>query len=244
MISPRAVVETRVVGEGCVVHDFAVVREGARLGAGVVVHPHAVIGDGVELDDGVEVFPGAVLGKEPKGAGATARMPQFERRVRIGAHTSIGPHAVVFYDVEIGDHTLLGDGASVREQCRIGARCILSRYVTVNYHTTIGDRVKIMDLTHLTGNMVIEDDVFVSTLVGSVNDRAIGRSGYDEAAIRGPHLQAGSSIGAGAMLLTGVVVGQGAVVAAGAVVTKDVAPRTLVMGAPARLVRHLTAEAP
>ncbi len=44
-------------------------------------------------------------------------------------------------------------------------------------------------------------------------------------------------IGAGALVLPGVTIGQGAVVAAGAVVTKDVEPRTIVAGVPARLLR-------
>lgn len=49
----------------------------------------------------------------------------------------------------------------------------------------------------------------------------------------------GAWIAAGAMVLQGVTVGDDAVVAAGAVVTKDVPPRTLVAGIPARIVRSL-----
>jgi acetyltransferase-like isoleucine patch superfamily enzyme len=45
-------------------------------------------------------------------------------------------------------------------------------------------------------------------------------------------------IGANAMILKGVTIGNGAVVAAGAVVCKDVAPRTLVGGVPAKLLRE------
>ena len=46
-------------------------------------------------------------------------------------------------------------------------------------------------------------------------------------------------LGARVTVLKGVTIGDGAVVAAGAVVTRDVAPRTLVGGVPARLIRSL-----
>lgn len=44
-------------------------------------------------------------------------------------------------------------------------------------------------------------------------------------------------IGAGARILKGVTIGDGAVIAGGAIVTKEVAPRTLVGGNPARLLK-------
>jgi acetyltransferase-like isoleucine patch superfamily enzyme len=44
-------------------------------------------------------------------------------------------------------------------------------------------------------------------------------------------------VGAGANILSGVRVGAGAMVGAGAVVTRDVPPKKLVMGIPARIVR-------
>jgi acetyltransferase-like isoleucine patch superfamily enzyme len=46
-------------------------------------------------------------------------------------------------------------------------------------------------------------------------------------------------IGAGAILLPNVTVGEQAIVAAGAIVTKDVPPRTVVAGNPARILRVL-----
>jgi acetyltransferase-like isoleucine patch superfamily enzyme len=48
----------------------------------------------------------------------------------------------------------------------------------------------------------------------------------------------GCWIGTRAVVLKGVRIGDGAIVAAGSVVTRDVAPRTLVAGVPARLVRE------
>lgn len=46
-------------------------------------------------------------------------------------------------------------------------------------------------------------------------------------------------IGVNATILPGVTIGEGAIVGAGAVVTKDVPPRTLAVGVPARIVKEL-----
>jgi len=52
-------------------------------------------------------------------------------------------------------------------------------------------------------------------------------------------IEDGVWLGARVTVLKGVTIGQGAVVAAGAVVTRDVPPRTLVGGVPARVIRAL-----
>lgn len=241
MISPLAVVETADVGAGASVAEFAIVRSGARLGEGVVVHAHAVVERGAVIGAGTEIFPGAVVGKEPNGAGAVARRPVFERWVVVGAHASIGAHAVLYYDVEIGEQSLVGDAASIREQCRIGARAVIGRHATLNYGVRVGDRTKVMDHAWLGGNMTIGSDVLVAGGVLAVNDNALGRDGYRAEALRGPTIEDGASIGAGAKLLPGIVIGRSAIVAAGAVVTRDVQPETVVMGVPARVVRKVEA---
>jgi acetyltransferase-like isoleucine patch superfamily enzyme len=57
--------------------------------------------------------------------------------------------------------------------------------------------------------------------------------------LRGPVLRRACRVGAGAVLLPGVEVGVEAFVGAGSVVTRDVAPRSLVVGSPARHVRDV-----
>ena len=51
-------------------------------------------------------------------------------------------------------------------------------------------------------------------------------------------------IGAGAIILPGVTIGEGAMVAAGSVVTRDVPPRMVVAGNPARVIRSVDEGAP
>ena len=57
------------------------------------------------------------------------------------------------------------------------------------------------------------------------------------AVIHGAYLEKGCLIGIGAIVLNGVRVGTGSIIGAGAVVTKDVPPRSLVVGLPAKVAR-------
>lgn len=228
-----AIINARaVIGDDVFVGAYAIIGV-AHIGKGTMIHPHVIVSDGVVIGPYCELFPGTLIGKEPKGADAISRVVEFSRFVTIGEGCAIGPGAVIYYDVEIGSGTLIGDNASIREGGRIGSRCIVSRSVTLNYDVHLGDRSKVMDGAHLTGGMIIAEDVFISVLVGTANDNAIGRAGYGTHVV-GPRIERGAVIGVGAMLLPGVLVGEEATVAAGAVVTRDVAPRTTVFGTPAR----------
>jgi UDP-3-O-[3-hydroxymyristoyl] glucosamine N-acyltransferase len=228
IIDPEA-----VIGSGVSIGPYVIVGK-VQIDSDSFIHPHVVISDGVVIGKRVEVFPGAFIGKEPKGAGAISRQPEFKREVNIGDDCSIGPNSVIYYDVAVGNNTLLGDGASIREKCNIGKYCVISRYVTLNYNSRVGDRTKIMDSTHITGNSDVGSDVFISIFVGTTNDNFVG-GGYG-AHMVGPTIRDRAVIGVGASLLPGVVIGEGATVGAGAVVTKSVASGATVLGAPARVV--------
>ncbi|HPC02628.1 MAG TPA: DapH/DapD/GlmU-related protein [Syntrophales bacterium] len=235
-IGPFSVIGKDVtIGEGSDVAESVMIRPGVRIGKDAIIHPHVVIDTGVMICDRVEIFPGSYIGKIPKGAGTLSRKPIFEKRLCIGSDTSIGPNAVLYYDVEIGDHTLIGDGASIREQCKIGSFCIIGRNTTINYRTSIGNKTKIMDLVQITGNCHIGNNVFISMATTMANDNLMGICGYKEELIKGPTIEDDARIGTGAILLPRVIIGKGATIGAGAVVTKDVLPYTIVMGIPAKL---------
>lgn len=235
-ISPLAVVEAELPRDADIeIMEFAIVRKDARLGPGCKIHPNAFVAAGVTLGDNTEVFNGAVIGREPKGAGATARKIEFSPQIRIGNNCSVGPHAVIYFDVIIGNNCLIGDAASIREKCRIGSKCIISRHVSLNYNCVIGDGVKVMDATHLTGNMLVEDEVFISTHVATTNDNSMARQGYDDSRTTGPTIRRGAVIGACALLLPSTEIGRNATVGAGAVVTKNVPEGATVIGIPARV---------
>ena len=57
-----------------------------------------------------------------------------------------------------------------------------------------------------------------------------------------PIFERGCLIGIKAVVLDGVTVGAGSIVGAGALVTKDVPPRSLAIGVPAKVVRQVSDE--
>ena len=57
--------------------------------------------------------------------------------------------------------------------------------------------------------------------------------------MKGPTIRRGARIGGGAILCPAIEIGEEAFVGAGAVVTKDVPPRKVVVGSPARVLRDV-----
>jgi len=144
----------------------------------------------------------------------------------------------VVQDCKIGDGTVIRDYVNLFG-CKIGRNCKIGAYVEVGRGAVIGDNCKIEAFAFIPSGVTIEDDVFIgphACLTNDLHPKAVG-----DWKITPTLIKKGASIGANATIICGVTVGEGALVGAGAVVTKDVPPRTLVVGCPARIIRKLGA---
>jgi acetyltransferase-like isoleucine patch superfamily enzyme len=94
--------------------------------------------------------------------------------------------------------------------------------------------------------VTIEDNVFVGHGVMFVNDmypRATASGALQteqDWKVERTLVKKGASIGTGVTVLANVTIGEDAIVGAGAVVTRDVPPRTIVAGNPARVLRSVS----
>lgn len=248
------------IDEGFIAAPGAVVDEGARigrdvsLGVGAHVCKGAVIGDGCTLGDHVVVHEGAqlgcgvtvadltVVGRRPRLAPTSTAAAGDLAGVVLGDGCLVGSHVVLMAGSVFGQGCAIGDNAGVRERCRIGDHVVIGRSVTVENDTTIGSRTKIQSGAYITAYVTIEEDVFIAPMVVTTNDNFMGRTEKRLELMKGCTIRRGARVGGGAHILPAVEIGEEAFVATGAVVTRDVPPRMLVMGVPARPIREVPPE--
>jgi acetyltransferase-like isoleucine patch superfamily enzyme len=220
-----------LLAPGAVIHDGVVVGAGSSIGSGAVLHAGTSLGSAVVVEDG------AVLGKRPRLRPGSSAAGEVGALV-VGDGATVCCGAVLYAGARIGRSVIVGDQAAVRERAVVGDRTVVGRGSTVDFDVRVGERVLIQTTVYVTGGSIVEDDVFIGPGVTTTNDHAMGRHARG-APLLGPVLRRACRVGGGVVLTPGVEVGEEAFVAAGAVVTRDVGPRQVVMGVPARVVREV-----
>jgi acetyltransferase-like isoleucine patch superfamily enzyme len=203
------------------------------------IHPTAVVHEGTVLGDGVRVLEHAVVGKQPTLSPRSTAKRELLPPAVIGAGTVVSTGAIVFAGSTVGERVVLGDQSCVRERVKIGDDVVIGRGSLVENDTTIGALTKVQAGAYITAYSTLEEHVFVAPCVVTTNDNFMGRTKRRHELMKGPTIRRGARIGGGAILCPGIEVGEEAFVGAGAVVTKDVPPRAVVVGSPARVLRDV-----
>jgi acetyltransferase-like isoleucine patch superfamily enzyme len=161
--------------------------------------------------------------------------------VKIGEGVLIGGNVVIHAGVEIGDGARVGDHAQIRDRVKIGPGATVGSFASVDPEVEIGARASVQARCYLAIGTVIEEDVFIGPGVTFANDDTMDRH-PPEMELTGPRLRRACRVGAGVVVCPAVEIGEEAFIAAGAVVTKDIPPRGVAMGVPARVVREVPDE--
>lgn len=152
--------------------------------------------------------------------------------VTIGKNAIIRSGTILYSDVSIGDDFSSGHNVIIREKTEIGNHVSVGTNVVIEGNCRLMDHVNLQSLVYIPTNTFIGSHVFIGPNTVLTNDKYPPQGGAD---LKGPFIEDYASIGANSTILPGVRIGTGALVAAGSVVTKDVPPRTLAIGAPARI---------
>ena len=139
-----------------------------------MIHNTAVICDGAEISDDVDIGPYCYIGKQTK----IGKNCKIHSHVVINGDTEIDNSTEIFPFSSIGtipqDLKYIGENTKVR----IGSNCKIREYVTINLGTTggggitkVGNNCLLMVGTHIAHDCIVADNVIFanhSTLAGHV----------------------------------------------------------------------------
>lgn len=220
-----------------IIEDGVIIGGNCQIGYNVVIRKGTIIGNNVRIDDNT------VIGKCPMRASLSIFKEESNLPpTNIGSNCLIGANTVIYVGSSISNNVLIADLASIRENTAIGECTIIGRGVTVENYVKIGKRCKLESECYITAYSELEDYVFIAPGVVTSNDNYLGRTEERFKHFKGVTVKKGARIGANAVILPGKIIGEDALVAAGSVVTKDMPPRKIVMGSPARIIRDVPEE--
>lgn len=225
------------LGHNVVIEDDVVICDNVTIGYNVVIRKDTFIGEGTVIGDNT------VLGKEPFRAviSATTEKKTLPPLV-LGKYVTIGANCVIYRGAVLKDYVFVGDLASIREDVEIGQYTIIGRGVTIENKTRIGSHVKIETEAYITAVSIIEDYCFIAPEVTFTNDNFLGRTEERKKHFKGPTVRKGARIGANATVLPGIEIGEDALIAAGSVVTRNVPPKKIYLGVPAKEFKDVPTE--
>ena len=148
------------LGEDITVGPFSVIGPNVKMGRGTVIGSHVLIEANTKIGEKCKIFHGASIGGEPQ-------IMNFED---------------VSSSVEIGDGTVVREYATIHRSgfkdgvTRVGKNCLLMAYSHLGHDCELGDQVVVVNGTGLSGHVIVENQAFISGLVGIHQFVRIGRN--------------------------------------------------------------------
>jgi len=118
--------------------------------------------------------------------------------------------------------------------CSLGANVFVGPFVEIQKGARVGNGSRISSHSFICEGVTVGKKVFVAHGVMFINDKLSDARGK-EWKLRKTYVADGVKIGSNATILP-VKIGKGSIIGAGAVVTKNVPPKSVVVGNPAQII--------
>ncbi len=163
------------------IHETAVIAEGAELGMDVHVGPYTVIGPRVRIGDGSRVGPQVVIdgvttiGKDNRFVGQAniGGVPQDLSYEGEPTHLILGDRNTVREFVTINRGTVKGGGVT-----RVGSDCLFMACCHIAHDCDIGDRVTLANNVLLAGHVEVGAQAIINGAAASHQFVTVGRNAY------------------------------------------------------------------
>ena len=235
------------VGENCDISKNVTIIGNVRIGNNCKIGNNVFlksvsIGDNSIIQDNSIIGYSTITGhyydkKQSEENNSNFDHPQYH--IIIGKNVLIRTGVTIYLDVNIGDNCWINHNAIIREKVTILEDSTIGSNTICENNVSIGKRCAIHNNTMICAETLIESFVFIGPGVSFTNNSPIGHLRDVPSTIRGAKLRLGCAIGGGATICPGVEIGYEAIIAAGAIVTKDIPPRIIVAGNPAKKIRDV-----
>ena len=141
---------------------------------------------------------------------------------------------IIYGDVTVGDYFQTGHYTVIRAKVEMGDYCTVLNHSTLEGLIRFGDGVRIMSHVYIPSRTRFGNNVFVGPGVTFLNERQPGRVEVMSTP-KGATIEDDVMIGGGCTISPEITIGERSFIASGAVVTKDIPPRSFVVGVPGRI---------
>ncbi len=187
-IHPTAIIEEGVlIGAGCEIGPYSVLRKGTVLAERVKVDCHVVLGGNPQVmnldedfESGVEIGEGTVL----REGVTVSRATQAGSATRIGQGCLLMANCHVGHDSQIGNHVIMANGAIIAGHCMVEDHAFLSATVLLHQFCRVGESAMVSGGSRI--SLDVPRFVLVSERnhISGLNMVGLKRRGFSMEAIR------------------------------------------------------------
>lgn len=221
----------------------ACVEEGAKLGKNIKIGPFTTVFSDSVLEDACVIGSHCVIGHPSKiqlqktdFSASSPKVAEFlvkETVTRVGEHSIIRSGSIVYRNVRIGKRLRTGHNILIREHVTLGDSCVVGTQAILDGYIEVGKKSMIQSQCYITQSVKIGDGVFIApNCLFFDNKRIILGEG-----LAGSTVEDYVRIGGGTRVLPEVTIGKYALIGAGSLVSKDIPPRAVAYGVPAKVRR-------
>ncbi len=194
--------------------------------------------ENVKLGEGSQISDFVIIGMPPKGK------KDGELKTVIGKNITIKPFTTIYSGTTVGDNCFIAEGAIIRENCNIGNGVIVGSNSVILPDVTIEDDVTIHALVEVADHSQIKYGAWIGPGVKMANNIHPKQIKQCEHKKRGdiegaPKIGKHARIGVNTTINSFVNIGDYAITGVGAVVTKDIPPKSVVVGNPAKFIKNI-----
>ena len=175
-------------------------------------------------------------------ATAIAKTAVVESNVSIGMGTKIMHGAYISRGTVIGKNCFIGYNTIVRPNVRINDNTEIRSLCFVAEGVQVGSNCKIIQLSNLCKNLIIEDSVFLGTGVLTYDTKKISHNRNYDPFGEPPVIKYGARIGSGVRINPGIIIERFSMIDAASVVTKNTEVGGIYRGTPAIKIGKISIE--